>query len=130
MKRSEAVGYRKMIEASAVKLTDEEAFYSAELFPPYAVGVEYAVGDRIKSDGVLYKVAQAHTSQADWMPSHTPALYVVIPDPAIEYPEWKQPAGAHDAYALGDKVSHNGKKWVSGINANVYEPGVYGWNEA
>lgn len=37
--------------------------------------------------------------------------------------------GAHDAYNEGDKVSHNGKHWISDINANVYEPGVYGCSE-
>ena len=51
------------------------------------------------------------------------------PQPDDEYPEWIQPTGAHDAYAQGAKVSHNGKKWTSDIPANVYEPGVYGWME-
>ena len=50
-------------------------------------------------------------------------------DPAEEWPEWSQPIGAHDAYAAGDKVSHNSKHWVSNVNANVWEPGVYGWDE-
>jgi len=46
-----------------------------------------------------------------------------------EWPEWIQPTGAHDAYNIGDKVSHNSKHWINTINANVYEPGVYGWDE-
>lgn len=45
------------------------------------------------------------------------------------YPAWSQPIGSHDAYAAGDKVTHNEKKWVSTCNANVWEPGVYGWEE-
>lgn len=49
--------------------------------------------------------------------------------PSDEYPEWKQPAGAHDAYAQGAKVSHKGKKWTSDVGGNVWEPGVYGWTE-
>ena len=48
---------------------------------------------------------------------------------AIEFPEWRQPTGAHDAYSKGDKVSHNGKHWVSDVDGNVWEPGVYGWSE-
>ena len=44
-----------------------------------------------------------------------------------EYPEWVQPTGAHDAYNIGDKVTHNGKTWVSDVDNNVWEPGVYGW---
>lgn len=46
-----------------------------------------------------------------------------------EYPAWVQPTGAHDAYAQGAKVSHNGKKWTSDVANNVWEPGVYGWTE-
>ena len=43
--------------------------------------------------------------------------------------EWKQPTGAQDAYSKGDKVSHSSKHWVSDYDANVWEPGVYGWSE-
>ena len=47
-----------------------------------------------------------------------------------EWPEWVQPTGAHDAYNTGDKVTHNGVKYISDVDANVWEPGVYGWSEA
>ena len=50
--------------------------------------------------------------------------------PAEEWPEWSQPLGAHDAYSKGAKVSHNGKHWISDLDANVWEPGQYGWTEA
>lgn len=46
------------------------------------------------------------------------------------YPAWVQPTGAHDAYALGDKVSHNDKNWESMHDgANVWEPGGVGIGE-
>ena len=120
---------RDLLVKAAQSLTDADAFYCPEFFVPWKAGTEYAQGDRIQYGGKLYKVAQAHTSQADWTPDITPALYVEVPDPAIEFPEWVQPQGAHDAYSMGDKVSHNGKHWVSDIDANIYEPGVYGWTE-
>lgn len=47
-----------------------------------------------------------------------------------EYPEWVQPTGAHDAYNTGDVVIYNGTLYVCTIDANVYAPGVYGWNAA
>ena len=78
----------------------------------------------------MYKCVQAHTSQADWHPDVVPALWVEVPDPAIEWPEWKQPTGAQDAYNKGDEVTHNSAHWTSDIDANVYEPGVYGWTES
>ena len=50
------------------------------------------------------------------------------PEPAA-YPEWVQPTGAHDAYSVGDIVSHNGSTWISIADANVWGPGVYGWEK-
>ena len=44
-----------------------------------------------------------------------------------EFPQWVQPLGAHDAYALGAIVRHNEKLWVSTIASNIWEPGIYGW---
>ncbi|GAB3042289.1 carbohydrate-binding protein [Sediminivirga luteola] len=41
--------------------------------------------------------------------------------------QWVQPAGAHDAYLAGDEVTHEGRRWVSMADANVWEPGVSGW---
>lgn len=43
--------------------------------------------------------------------------------------EWEQPLGAHDAYPEGWEVGHGGKRWVSLLPANVYEPGDSGWRE-
>ena len=67
--------------------------------------------------------------QADWKPEDSPSLWVGISDPAEEWPEWSQPVGSTDAYAKGAKVSHNGKHWTSDVDANVWEPGAYGWTE-
>lgn len=89
----------------------------------------YFAGERVSYDGSYYRCIQNHTSQADWTPDTAVSLWVSTSDPSEEYPEWKQPAGAHDAYNKGDKVSHNDKHWTSDMDANVYEPGVYGWTE-
>lgn len=102
----------------------------AELFEAWVTDKDYAVGKIVtRPNGNLYKCVQAHRSQAGWEPENTPALWNKIGDPTEEYPEWSQPLGAHDAYPLGAKVSHNGKKWVSDVASNVWEPGVYGWTE-
>lgn len=102
-----------------------------EMFPKWNPdGYDYFAGERVKYNEMLYRCIQNHKSQADWTPDTAVSLWVAIDDPAIEWPEWKQPAGAHDAYMKGDKVSHNEKHWVSDIDNNVYEPSVYGWSEA
>lgn len=120
---------RKAIEKTAVTLTDSEAFDVAELFPMWKVEHEYVVGDRVQYEGKLYKCIQNHTSQADWIPTEAVSLWVEVADPSVEFPEWKQPSGAHDAYMKGDKVSHNEKHWISEVDANIWEPSVYGWSE-
>ena len=125
MTRAKAKQLRQLIEQLAVTLADETALTGVELFPMWAIGRAYATGDRVQHGGILYKCVQAHTSQADWTPDATPALWVVVS--IDEYPEWVQPTGAHDAYNTGDKVSYNGKRYVCTIDANTYAPDVYGW---
>lgn len=125
MTRAEAIAYRNKIEAAASTMTDATALTAVELFPAWVVGKAYAVGDRTQYNGILYKCIQAHTSQADWMPSATPALWKTVS--VDEYPEWVQPTGAHDAYNIGDKVTYNGQHYVCTSDANVYAPDVYGW---
>ena len=128
MTRAKAKQLRQLIEQLAVTLDDETALTGVELFPMWAIGRAYATGDRVQYGGTLYKCVQAHTSQADWTPEATPALWVVV---SIEdYPEWVQPTGAHDAYNVGDKVSYNGKHYICTADANVYAPDVYGWEIA
>ena len=77
----------------------------------------------------LYKVITAHTSQETWTPTEAPSLFtkVLIPDENV-IPEWEQPDSTNP-YMIGDKVTHNGKTWVSIVNNNVWEPSVYGWEE-
>lgn len=87
----------------------------------------YVIGHIRKYEDNLYKCVQAHTSQGDWTPDVTASLWRKIGDPTEEWPEWSQPIGAHDAYMMGDKVSHNGQHWISQYDNNVQEPGVWGW---
>lgn len=100
------------------------------IFPEWIPsGYDYYVSERVSYNGKYYRCIQNHKSQPDWTPDAAVSLWVEMSDPGEEFPEWKQPTGAHDAYAKGDKVSHNSKHWTSDIDANVYEPGVYGWTE-
>ena len=82
-----AAELRPVIEAAAVSLSDGEAAKSPELIIRWAdhIGETVAPGDRRSdedADGVLrvYKVreGQGHTTQADWPPHLTPALWVVV----------------------------------------------------
>ena len=124
-----ARSFRAFIETMAKDIDDETAIEHPEAFPLWKEGISYVKDDRVRYGETLYKVLQAHTSQADWTPDVAVSLFVRVDDPSIEYPEWIQPTGAQDAYALGAKVSHNDKHWISTVDSNVWEPGVYGWSE-
>ena len=131
MKRSELFKIREMIEKASASLPDADAIEAAELFPAWAVGVAYSVGERVQYDGKLYKVVQAHTSQADWAPPTVPALFTEVAKPG-EIHVWKQPTGAQDAYNKGDKVWYpdvNTTVYESVIDSNVWSPNDYpqGW---
>lgn len=124
---------RALIEKAMTEtasLTEAEAVAATCLYPKWSGdGVQYTAGQRVQDDGILYTVLQAHTSQPDWKPADAPSLFakVLIPDPTV-IPEWEQPESTNP-YVKGDKVAHNGKTWVSDIDGNVWEPGVYGWTE-
>ena len=121
---------RPIIEQLATNLDDKQALEAVELFTAWdGDGHEYAPEDRVRHGSILYKCLQAHVSQETWAPDVAPSLWarVLIPDPET-IPEWEQP-GSTNPYSKGDRVRHNGKVWVSDIDGNIWEPGVYGWSE-
>ena len=118
---------RAAMDIAGAKLDDATALDAMALYPLWKTDVAYAIGQRVRYGDKLYKCVQAHTSQGDWMPSATPALWVRVS--VEEWPEWVQPTGAHDAYAKGDKVTYKGKRYISLIDGNTYSPDAYpaGW---
>ena len=131
MTRDEAIAYRQTIENAAALQTDAAALENIYLYPSWKEKLSLKVGERYRYNGVLYKCIQAHTTQEDWTPDVSPALFTKVS--LDEWPEWVQPTGAQDAYMLGDKVSHGGKHWESDVDNNVWEPGAAGtealWHE-
>ena len=131
MKQSHAYQIRDLMHKAAVSLSDEEALGGVELFPAWAAGTAYALDERVRCGGKLYKCVQAHTSQAGWEPPDTTALWTEVAKPG-EIPVWRQPTGAQDAYQKGDKVHYpdkDGPVYVSIVDANTWPPDVYGWEE-
>lgn len=130
--RAKARQLRRYIEIASTFLTDTEALESIELFPAWKTDTAYKVGIRVHYNDQLYRCEQAHTSQADWTPDATPALWTAVAEPG-EIPVWVQPTGAQDAYRIGDKVhfpTADDPVYVSTIDYNTYAPNVYGWELA
>lgn len=123
-----AMKLRPIIEAAMESVDDSTALEAVTLFPVWSGdSVGYPTGARVRHGDVLYKVLQTHTSQPGWSPDAAPSLFakVLIPDENTIYP-WEQPDSTNP-YMKGDKVTHNELTWVSDIDGNVWEPGVYGW---
>lgn len=114
---------------SAAAFTDEQTVQVKELYPSWVSGANYKVGNYVCYGEYLYRCLSDHTSQEAWNPAEAASLWVMVDDPSEEWPEWRQPLGSTDAYPNGAKVSYNGKHWVSSVDNNVWEPGVYGWTE-
>lgn len=126
---------RRALEIFAQLITSESTMMEiADLYPPYVVGKQYKTGNvfsyGVNSDGEtqLYQVLQQHTSAEEWKPDEAVSLYKKIGVTPEGYPIWTQPLGASDAYQTGDIVQHTGVLWISTVDANVWEPGVYGWD--
>ena len=116
-------------QINSLAVDDSTALRMREFYPEWTSGTAYTVGYKVQYKGTLYKVLQDHTSQETWTPDAAPSMFakVLIPDENI-IPEWEQPESTN-AYSKGDKVTHKGKTWVSDVDSNVWEPGIYGWIE-
>jgi hypothetical protein len=129
--------FRKALQMFAASLDDEKAMEIASVYDDWQIGKSYAVDELIKygtngvGDPQLYRVVQAHTSQADWTPDKVASLYSPIGLDESGYPIWSKPTGAHDAYNTGDIVDYNGTLYVSVIDGNIWSPDEYpqGWEK-
>lgn len=129
MKREHVYKLRDMIHKAVGSLTDDDALEAIELFPNWISEGSYTLNIRVRYLDKLYKCVQAHTSQANWTPDITPALWTEVAKPG-EIPVWRQPTGAQDAYMTGDKVHYpdaEGPVYICTYDYNTYAPGVYGW---
>ena len=125
---AELVGQLKtLLRKEVQQLPDEEAMNVPSLFDEWKPGITVKAGERRYFAKELYKCVQGHTTQSDWTPDITPALWTKVS--LDEWPQWVQPTGAHDAYNAGDKVTFEGQHYVSLINGNVWSPTAYpaGW---
>lgn len=87
----------------------------------WVAGEVVAAGDRRIYGDLIYTALQGHTTQADWTPPATPALWKL--DESM-IGEWRQ-----YTYAIDTIVIHNDITWQSRRNNNSWEPGTNdsGW---
>ena len=122
----------KLAVKQARQVTDDtEALSLQILYKQWdnQIGKTLQVGEYINHNEVLYKVLQQHVAQDNWAPDVSPSLFAkVLIDPTGEtILEWEQPDSTNP-YMKGDKVKHNDVIYISDVDNNVWEPGVYGWS--
>lgn len=119
----------RFLKAAIVTANDEAALTGKDLYPLWNETAIYKKDQRVRFNNVLYKCLQAHTAQSTWTPKDAPSLWAKVLIPSqTEIPDWVQPESTNP-YMKNDKVKHSGKTWVSTVDNNVWEPGVYGWTE-
>ena len=120
---------RTVISDAMQSVDDAVAIKIPLLYPEWAPDMNMVIGMKVRHDGDLYKVLQAHVSQIGWAPTEAPSLFakVLIPDEDV-VPEWEQPDSTNP-YMTGDVVMYNGVKYESLIDNNVWSPEAYpaGW---
>jgi hypothetical protein len=126
---NEAKRMKPYLQKGIQTLDDADALAIKTVYPTWSESGSYKVDEKVLFLEVLYKCLREHDAQLGWEPVSAPSLWakVLIPDPTV-IPEWEQPDSTNP-YMKGDKVKHNGKTWVSDVDNNVWEPGVYGWTE-
>ncbi len=132
MTRTTAMHYRAAIEAAAKVQNDEAAAQSIWMYPEFTAGMTICGGDRVRYQDNLYRcIAPEGTPvqlSPDWTPIHAPSLFAKLLPGQDDLPigAWEQP-NSTNPYRMGERVMHHGVLWVSVTDANVWEPGVYGW---
>ena len=92
-------------------------------------GVTYDVGNLVKYGSLVYKCKSKNVSVDTMTPDKQPDVWDACNVTSDGIVEWVQPTGVHDAYAKGAVVEHAGKRWVSVVDNNVWEPGLCCWRE-
>lgn len=57
---------------------DNTALRMTEFYPEWAADTEYTIGYKVQRNGKLWRVLQAHTSQAGWEPENAASLWTEI----------------------------------------------------
>ena len=104
---------RPYIEKAAESLSDNDAVNAVALFPAWAAGIAVTAGERYQYADKLYKVVQAHTTQEDWTPDVTPAMWAVVDETHAGTLDDPIPAERGMEYEYG-------KYYLDGEDGNLY----------
>lgn len=119
-----------LVRSQAPSLSDEQALELDAMYPEYDATAKYGKGDIVRDAGRLYRAVN-NVNASPTHPADDGVNWRLMDEPDEDgvFP-WRQPYVKKDYYRKGDTVTHDGSTWVSDVNKNVWEPGVYGWHQA
>ena len=131
---------RRVFELFAAQITDESVMMEvADMYPTWEqlvakkaeckAGTVFRWGENTDGETQLWSFISDYTPNEIYPPDQDTAHYKKIGITEDGTPIWTQPLAREDSYMLGDVVSHNGEKWISDVDYNTWEPGVYGWSK-
>lgn len=66
------------MQINALEVDDNTALRMVGFYPEWTTNTAYDAGFKVRHNGKLWRVVQAHTSQDGWQPENTPALWEQI----------------------------------------------------
>lgn len=131
---------RRIFELFAAQITDESVMMEvADMYPTWEqlvekkascnAGTVFRWGFDDEGETQLWQFISDYTPNAIYPPDKDISHYkkIGITDDGVKI--WTQPLGREDSYMMGDLVSHHSEAWVSDVDYNTWEPGVYGWTK-
>ena len=65
-------------QINTLSVDDNTALRMLDFYPEWAAGTSYSVGYKVRKDGKLWRVVQAHTAQVGWEPENAASLWEQI----------------------------------------------------
>ena len=125
--------FKNVIENSDFDLRDilkkiEECYIKSDISEEEKTSLEALAREKAKPENSYASLQEQINELAERISKLEENFNEEIPE---EYPEYKQPTGAHDAYNIGRKVTFNGKKYICKLDGCVWSPEEYpvAWEE-
>lgn len=96
-------------QINTLTVDDNTALRMTEFYPEWASGQSYTAGYKVQRNGKLWRVLQAHTSQAGWEPENAASLWTEICESHAGTLEDPIPYSGNMALESGKYYSQDGK---------------------
>ena len=97
---------------NTIAVDDNTALRMVEFYPEWASGVAYTTGYKVQRSGKLWRVVQAHTSQAGWEPENAASLWTEVCESHAGTKDDPIPYSGNMTLEAGKYYSQSGKTYL------------------